>query len=103
MHVEHINPNGDNHLNNLCLSCASCNMSKAKAISALDVENNLIVRLFNPRIDEWNIHFAWSEDGLLIIGKTSTARATISRLKMNQERLLRARANWIIADTHPPK
>jgi 5-methylcytosine-specific restriction endonuclease McrA len=36
MHVEHINPKGGNALDNLCLSCSSCNLSKARAISAPD-------------------------------------------------------------------
>jgi len=38
MHVEHIIPDAGDLLDNLCLSCASCNLSKARAVSALDTE-----------------------------------------------------------------
>ena len=24
--------------------------------------------LFNPRVDAWNVHFEWSDDGALIVG-----------------------------------
>lgn len=49
MHVEHIDPDGGDALDNLCLSCASCNLSKARATTALDPETDLEVPLFNPR------------------------------------------------------
>jgi hypothetical protein len=40
--------------------------------------------------------------GLTLQGKTPTGRATIERLKMNQERVVRARRNWMNAGNHPP-
>ncbi|MBC7811256.1 MAG: HNH endonuclease [Burkholderiales bacterium] len=103
MHIEHILPNGSNHLDNLCLSCSSCNLSKAVATSARDSETGEVSPFFNPRIEKWNEHFEWIEDGLRLHGKTPTGRVTIVRLKMNQERLVKARRNWITSGNHPPK
>ena len=50
----------------------------------------------------WQEHFEWIDNGLRLQGKTPIGRATISRLKMNQERIVRARRNWILAGNHPP-
>ncbi|MEO8611569.1 MAG: HNH endonuclease signature motif containing protein [Chloroflexota bacterium] len=57
MHIEHVDPNGNDSLNNLCLSCANCNLSKAKATTAIDPETGDQVSLFNPRIQTWTDHF----------------------------------------------
>lgn len=103
MHVEHINPDGGDDLLNLCLSCSSCNLSKSTSTSARDPESNEVLPLFNPRQQLWDEHFEWLDGGLRLLGKTPTARATIARLKMNQNRLIRARQNWIEAGNHPPK
>jgi len=53
------------------------------------------VRLFHPRHQRWNDHFAWSTDYLTLKGKTPTGWATITVLRLNgaryraQRRLLR--------------
>ena len=49
-----------------------------------------IVRLFNPRRDEWSAHFRW--EGATIVGITPIGRATIAVLNINepQRRLHRA-------------
>lgn len=103
MHVEHIDPNGGDELENLCLSCPSCNLSKGIANSATDPVSLELVPLFNPRKESWFDHFVWAENGLRIHGLTPVGRATVNRLKMNQPRLIRARNNWILASNHPPQ
>jgi len=102
MHVEHILPDGGDTLNNLCLACPNCNLSKAKATSAKDPETGNEVSLFNPREQVWDDLFVWHDDGKIIVGKTAAGRATVARLKMNQLRIVEARAIWIIAGIHPP-
>lgn len=102
MHIEHIDLNGGNKSDNLCLSCSSCNLSKAVATTGRDPETQEIITLFNPRKQIWTDHFEWIEGGLLLRGKTAFGRATIERLKMNQKRLVRARGNWIVSGNHPP-
>lgn len=102
MHVEHIKPSGDDSLDNLCLSCSNCNLSKSKATSAIDPETNEAVLLFNPREQRWAEHFRWLGKGERLLGLTAVGRATIVRLKINQERIVNARARWIVGGFHPP-
>lgn len=103
MHVEHIDPKGGDDPDNLCLSCATCNMSKALATSAADPETGAVMSLFNPRIQVWSEHFAWAESATVVQGLTPTGRATISRLKMNRRRVVDARRRWVLTGEHPPK
>src|SRR5215470_2890328 len=49
LHVEHIDPRGGNDLENLCLACPTCNLSKATATAAPDPETKETATLFNPR------------------------------------------------------
>jgi hypothetical protein len=102
MHVEHIDPSADDDLENLCLACPSCNLSKGKATSALDPTTEAVVSLFHPRQQKWLDHFEWIDDGVQILGKTPVGRATIDRLKMNIERIVTSRQIWIKAGAHPP-
>jgi hypothetical protein len=102
MHVEHIHPNGPDALENFCLSCPSCNLSKGKAMAAHDPETAQTVPLFNPRTQRWSEHFEWIQNGQSLRGLTPTGRATIGRLRMNQPRIVEARSIWILAGIHPP-
>lgn len=101
MHVEHIIPGNNNSLDNLCLACASCNLSKATATSAIDPDTQVTLPLFNPRTQIWSEHFEWIDDNIRIGGKTATGRSTALRLKINQDRLIRARRNWVRSGNHP--
>ncbi len=94
MHVEHIDPNGDDDPENLCLACPTCNLSKSRATSALDPLTGMTVPLFHPRRQQWQEHFRWVENARRVQGLTPTGRATVERLRMNQERLVVARALW---------
>jgi hypothetical protein len=49
----------------------------------------------------WNDHFRWSDGFTRIEGQTAIGRATVERLKLNQDRLRRARSNWIVAGWDP--
>jgi hypothetical protein len=102
MHVDHINPDGGDLLDNLCLSCANCNMSKARATTAFDPESQQIVPLFNPRNQIWAEHFEWIANGTVLRGLTPTGRATIVRLQINRERMIESRSNWVFYGLHPP-
>lgn len=103
MHIEHIDPVGGDTPDNLCLSCSNCNLSKAKATTAIDPETGERVILFNPRRQTWSEHFEWSDNGERLRGRTAVGRATVGRLKMNQERVIIARRRWIIGGFHPPQ
>ncbi|HWF18458.1 MAG TPA: HNH endonuclease [Verrucomicrobiae bacterium] len=97
-HLEHIVPRGkggSDHHSNRALACANCNFSKSNHLSAPDPKNGRLERLFNPRSDKWQEHFAFSRATLKISGKTSIGRATVTLLRMNSERQLEARALWV--------
>ena len=102
MHVEHIDPNEGDDPENLCLACPTCNLSKSTATSALDPATGTMVSLFHPRRQHWQDHFRWIEHARRVQGLTPTRRATVERLRMNQDRLVVARALWVKADGHPP-
>jgi hypothetical protein len=105
MHVEHIIPaarGGQTVEENLWLACPLCNGSKGVKTTERDPASGNIVVLFNPRQQNWNDHFAWSDNGLEIIGKTSIGRATVIALKLNNHFLVTARSRWSLAGWHPP-
>ena len=91
MHIEHINPSAGDSLDNLCLACANCNLSKGAATSAIDDVSGVVVALFNPRLQQWTEHFEWIEGETQVHGLTPIGRATVRRMKMNRPRLVRAR------------
>lgn len=106
LEIEHIFPKnlgGTDAEENLWISCGLCNRYKASQIEGLDDETGNFVRLFNPRMQIWSEHFAWSVDGAEIVGLTATGRATVKALKLNNEIAVEVRRNWVIAGWHPPK
>ncbi|RIK34164.1 MAG: HNH endonuclease [Chloroflexi bacterium] len=105
MPIEHIIPTaagGSIRLDNLAYACARCNLHKAKRTHFLDPVSNRRVALFNPRIQRWSRHFAWSLDGVLITGRTRAGRATIIALNMNHPTVVMSRSFWVRLDVHPP-
>jgi hypothetical protein len=106
MEIDHIIPlslGGPTEEENLWLACSLCNDHKGERIAGIDPETGDILRLFNPRFQEWTAHFTWSPDGELIIGLTSTGRATVLALNLNRPSLVKARRAWVIVGWHPPK
>jgi len=66
MEIDHIIPlslGGPTEEENLWLACSLCNDHKIERIAGIDPETGEIVRLFNPRFQEWHAHFTWSPDG----------------------------------------
>ncbi len=104
LEIEHIIPEakgGTADEDNLFLACPMCNSHKTDRIEAVDPESNLNVPLFNPRIDSWDEHFEWIDNGTVIHGKTPQGRATIVALNMNHPDMVAARQLWVIAGWHP--
>jgi hypothetical protein len=82
--VDHIRPqyhHGESVLENLCLSCFSCNTFKAVNLAGHDPQTGALTRLFHPRDDQWSEHFSW--DGPWLKGKTDISRTTIDVLRLN--------------------
>ena len=104
--MEHIQPRatgGTDDPENLAWSCDNCNGAKFTATSALDPITGVRVALFHPRQDRWSDHFLWSDDFVLMIGRTPTGRATVERLQLNREPNVEARRVMILAGKHPPE
>jgi len=106
LEIEHIIPiskGGSNEESNLWLACPICNSHKAGKIEAIDPVTNKVVALFNPRTQKWAEHFAWSVDGIRILGKTVTGRATVKALILDNDfDALEVRGYWVQAGWHPP-
>ena len=105
LEIDHIIPQargGASTINNLCLACRRCNAHKSYRTHLLDPHTGQNIPLFNPRSDTWSDHFAWSDDGVHIIGQTSIGQATVEALRMNDPLIVRARALWVSAGWHPP-
>ena len=106
MEIDHIEPQvagGETHSDNLCLVCRGCNSFKQDFQTGLDPDTEQNVTLFNPRTQQWEQHFQWSDTGITLIGLTATGRATIQRLRMNREGILTSRRLWVQAGWHPPR
>ncbi len=103
MQVDHIDPSGDDVLNNLCLACWNCNNHKHKATVVLDSDTGEGVPLFNPRTQIWHEHFEWTDGAARVRGLTPVGRATVARLKMNRPPIVVARMRWAAGGHHPPK
>ena len=102
---EHILPRsagGETVVENLCLSCPSCNRYKASRQTAFDDLTQQTVSLFHPLCDQWSANFAWNEDATEIMGLSPSGRATITALKMNRPQILRVRRLWVMLGEHPP-
>jgi hypothetical protein len=92
-HIEHIVPRqhcDDDTAENLALACPACNLVKGPNLTGIDPLTKKVTTLFHPRRDKWNEHFGY--EGTHLVGKTSTGRATVSLLRMNDAHRLRVRA-----------
>ena len=56
------------------------------------------VRLFNPRIDSWTVHFRLNRETGEIEGQTPVGRTTVEILQMNAEQPILTRQNLIEFD-----
>ena len=86
----------------LAWSCPYCNGHKHIKTHARDPQSNRLMPLFNPRRQKWSQHFSWSEDSLLIVGRTATGRATVEALKLNREELIELRHALHAVGKYPP-
>ncbi len=89
-HVRAEKHKGETIESNLALACTHCNRHKGPNIAGFDAQTGQTIRLFNPRTDVWEEHFA--VDGPRVVGKTAIGRATASVLEMNTTDRLLVRA-----------
>jgi hypothetical protein len=95
-HIEHIRPkkhSGADRDDNLCLACNYCNLHKSSNLTGINPLTNAIVRLFDPRNDDWDEHFEF--EGARIVGRTAIGRATVRVLNMNDSERVELRLEFI--------
>ncbi len=103
--AEHIIPRargGTDDQDNLAWSCQGCNSRKFTAVQAVDPQTGSRITLYHPRRHPWGNHFIWSADGLILLGLTSSGRATIVRLDLNRNNVINLRRALIAIGKHPP-
>ena len=85
-HVEHVvarQHRGTDDLENLAWACHQRNLHKGTNLARVDPDMNEVTRLFHPRRDRWEEHFAL--EGPRIAGRTAVGRTTAWLLQMNAE------------------
>lgn len=106
LQIEHLVPlaaGGTNDEPNLWLACPLCNGHKSSHTTGVDPQTGTAVPLFHPRMQVWDEHFEWAGDGIRILGKTPTGRATVAVLQLDCDPVaLEVRGNWVLAGWHPP-
>ena len=89
-HVDHITSlkhGGKTELSNLAFACGFCNGNKGTDLGTFLLNELAIIRFFNPRVDNWNLHFEIVD--AVIYGKSQIGEATIKIFQFNEiERVL---------------
>ena len=86
---------------NLAFTCAKCNRRKGTNLSSIDPATGKIIRLFNPRRDQWYKHFQLQ--GAQIEPLTAIGRATVTLLRLNAPNRLRIREGLISIGRYPTR
>lgn len=60
---------------NLAIACSRCNLHKGPNLAGIDPLSEVLVRLFNPRIDIWTEHFHLALSGEMT-GKSNIGSPT---------------------------
>lgn len=85
---------GRTELGNLAYACFQCNRYKGTDIASLDPHSGEVTRLFHPRAQKWEEHFALNEDGY-IIPRTAEGRITAWLLRFNDPLRVQQRMDLI--------
>lgn len=91
--------NGPTSPDNLAWSCFYCNRFKGSDLASVDPVSGKAVFLFHPREQKWNRHFRLN--GPLIEGITSSGRATVVLLHMNDSERVAYRLGLIEIGHYP--
>lgn len=102
-HIIPVARGGETSLPNMAHTCGGCNRKKGIRTTGIDPDSGQEVRLFHPRLDAWQVHFAWSIDFTQMIGLTAIGRATIHALQLNRPGLVNLRGVLVRARVHPPQ
>ena len=90
---------GETRADNLAWTCFLCNRLKGSDIASIDLDTGRIVRLFNPREDDWAAHFRL--EGALIVPLTPEGRVTEYLLRFNTAENVELRRLLIQSGRYP--
>lgn len=66
----------------------------------IDPQSGVATRLFNPRQQNWDVHFQIDADASLS-GKTPEGRATVRVLRVNEEERVEQRQDEMLLGNYP--
>jgi hypothetical protein len=92
-HIIGLKHAGSNREINLAWSCPECNRNKGTDIASIDWSSSDLVRLFNPRTDDWAVHFQFQNN--LIEPLTPIGVVTMNILKLNDRWLPDERISYL--------
>ncbi len=78
-HIISLKHGGSSTLENLAFRCPICNANKGTDLGAILDDEDVVVRLFHPRKQNWFDHFEVSKEGG-ISSKTDIGKATIKSM-----------------------
>jgi len=61
-HIISLKHRGQTEFENLALACQPCNRSKGSDLGSIPQTSKILIRFFNPRIDDWTEHFRVNAD-----------------------------------------
>ena len=98
-HIISLRHGGKTILDNLALSCGACNRTKAADIGTYLNDKLEFVRLFNPRKDDWKLHFEINRGEILPL--TLIGQATVKLLDLNNPDRIILRQLLMTAKRYP--
>jgi hypothetical protein len=98
-HIISLKHGGRNDIQNLALACPLCNNGKGTDLGTIIEDNGAIIRLFNPRTDNWFEHFDTTEGVIYPI--TDIGRATVKLLDLNHVNRILERLDLVSAGLFP--
>lgn len=98
-HIVALKHRGETQDENLAWACFDCNHLKGTDVASIDIETGQVVRLFNPRLDDWEEHFRL--EGPRIAPLTAVGRVTEHVLQFNRPEMLEIRSALIQAGEYP--
>lgn len=82
---------GPSTFENLALACVLCNRFKGADVGSIDLQTGKLVRLFNPRQDQWSDHFRLADGTIEPLSTVGVVTVKLLRLNATErlvERLL---------------
>ncbi len=100
-HIIGVKHGGPTEADNLAHTCQPCNRCKGSDLCSINWQTGELVRLFNPRIDQWAEHFTL--DGAEIKPLTVIGEMTVRILDFNDADRIEEREGWIEEGSYPPQ